>query len=134
MSTLTNFLAKVPLASSALNVALDNLSMHQLVKVPIHRRCHTLDWLITNRVTDVLDLTVVDMMLSDQFVISFNLLLRNLAPMSISGCDIPFSQFVRNLGVYLDETLSGTVCHHIFLTFFVHTTPLGRCALLTPHC
>ena len=30
----------------------------------------------------------------------------NLAPMSISGCDIPFSQSVRNLGFYLDETLS----------------------------
>ena len=30
----------------------------------------------------------------------------SLAPMSISGCDIPFSQSVRNLGFYLDETLS----------------------------
>ena len=30
----------------------------------------------------------------------------NLAPMSISGCDIPFSQSVKNLGFYLDETLS----------------------------
>ena len=30
----------------------------------------------------------------------------NLAPMSISCCDIPFSQSVRNLGFYLDETLS----------------------------
>ena len=30
----------------------------------------------------------------------------NIAPMSISGCDIPFSQSVRNLGFYLDETLS----------------------------
>ena len=30
----------------------------------------------------------------------------NLAPMSISGCDIPFSQSVRNLGFYLDEMLS----------------------------
>ena len=30
----------------------------------------------------------------------------NLAPMSISGCDIPFSPSVRNLGFYLDETLS----------------------------
>ena len=159
----------------------------------------------------------------------------NLAPMSISGCDIPFSQSVRNLGFHLDETLSmdahikylcrilfcqlrrigkirsflptnllflsfsldyttgilfagipdnklnklhriqnhaarlvlrksshasasgllrtlhwlpmkariqysvfsvsiRTVCHLIFLTFFVHTVPLGRCALLTPHC
>ena len=30
----------------------------------------------------------------------------NLAPVSISGCDIHFSQSVRNLGFYLDETLS----------------------------
>ena len=30
----------------------------------------------------------------------------NLAPIPISGCDIPFSQSVRNLGFYLDETLS----------------------------
>ena len=29
-----------------------------------------------------------------------------LAPMPISGCDIPFSHTVRNLGFYLDETLS----------------------------
>ena len=60
----------------ALNVVLDNLGLHQLVNVPTHRRGHTLDWLITNRATDVLDLTVVDMLLSDHFVISFNLLLR----------------------------------------------------------
>ena len=32
--------------------------------------------------------------------------LPDLAPMSISGCGIPFSQSVRNLGFYLDETLS----------------------------
>ena len=30
----------------------------------------------------------------------------NIAPMFISGCDIPFSQSFRNLGFYLDETLS----------------------------
>ena len=30
----------------------------------------------------------------------------NLAPVSISGCDIPFSQSVRNRGFYLNETLS----------------------------
>ena len=63
-------------STSALNVVLDNLSFHQLVNVPTHRRGHTLDWLITNRATDVLDLTVVDMLLSDHFVISFDLLLR----------------------------------------------------------
>ena len=43
----------------------------------------------------------------------------NLAPMSISGCDIPFSQSVRNLGFYLDETLSMDahvkyLCHILF--------------------
>ena len=39
-------------------------------------RGHTLDWLITSRATDILDLTVADMLLSDHFVISFDLLLR----------------------------------------------------------
>ena len=65
------------LTTSSRNVVLDNLSLYQLVKVPTHRRGHTLDWLITNRATDVLDLTVFDMLLSDHFVISFDLLLRN---------------------------------------------------------
>ena len=32
--------------------------------------------------------------------------ISTLAPMSISGCDIPFSLSGRNLGFYLDETLS----------------------------
>ena len=63
-------------STSALNVVLDILSLHQLVKVLTHRRGHTLDWLITNCATDVLDLTVVDMLLSDHFVISFDLSLR----------------------------------------------------------
>ena len=63
-------------STSALNVVLDNLSLHQLVNVPTHRHGHTLDWLITNCAADVLDLTVVDMLLSDHFVISFDLLLR----------------------------------------------------------
>ena len=65
--------------TSALNVVLDNLSLHQLVNMPTHWCGHTLDWLITNRATDVLDLTVVDMFLSDHFVISFDLLLRKPA-------------------------------------------------------
>ena len=63
-------------STSALNVVLDNLSLHQLVKVPTHWRGHTLDWLITNRPTYVLDLTVIDMLLSDHFVVSFYLFLR----------------------------------------------------------
>ena len=38
-------------------------------------------------------------------------------PMSISGCDIPFSQSARNLGFYLDETLSMDVhVNHSFRT------------------
>ena len=61
--------------TSALNVVFDNLSLHQLVNIPTHWRGHTLDWLITNHATDVFDLTVVDMLLSDHFVISFDLLL-----------------------------------------------------------
>ena len=63
-------------STSALNVVIDNLSLHQLVNVPTHRRGHILDWLITNRATDVLDLTVTDMLLSHHFVITFDLLLR----------------------------------------------------------
>ena len=50
--------------TAALNVVLGNLSLEQLVNVPTHRRGHALDWLITNRATDVLDLTVADMLLS----------------------------------------------------------------------
>ena len=34
-----------------LNVVLDNLSLHQLVKVPTRRCVYTLDWLITNCAT-----------------------------------------------------------------------------------
>ena len=55
---------------------LDNLNLHLFVKFPTFRRGHTVDWLITNRVTDVLGLTVVDMLLSDHYVISFDLSLR----------------------------------------------------------
>ena len=62
--------------TAALNVILGNLSLEQLVNVLTHRRGHTLDWLITNRSTDVLNLTVAHMLLSDHFVISFDLLLR----------------------------------------------------------
>ena len=53
----------------------------QLVQKDKNKQARTtkkqrLDWLITNRATDVLDLTVVDMLLSNHFVISFDLLLR----------------------------------------------------------
>ena len=63
-------------STSAVNVVLDNLSLHQSVKVSTHRCGHTLEWLITNRVADILDLTVVDMLLSDHSVISFGLPLK----------------------------------------------------------
>ena len=43
---------------------------------PTHHCSHNLDWLIMIRATEVLDLTVADMLLSDCFVISFDLLLR----------------------------------------------------------
>ena len=59
-----------------MNVVLDNLSLQQLVTVPTHRLGHTLDWLITNRVTDVLNLTVVHLLLLDHFIISFDLSMR----------------------------------------------------------
>ena len=43
----------------------------------MNRRGHTLDWLIRNQVTDVLDLTVLNMFLSDNFVILFDVSMRN---------------------------------------------------------
>ena len=54
----------------------------------------------------------------------------NLAPMSISGCDILFSQFVGNLGFYLDETLSMDA--HIKLLcriLFCHLRRIGKNSL-----
>ena len=54
-----------------MNVVLDDLILHQLVKVPTQRRGHTLHWLIANRVTDVFDLIVVDMLLSDHLLYFF---------------------------------------------------------------
>ena len=61
--------------TAALDAVLGNLSLEQLVNVPTHRHGHTSDWLITNHATDV-DLTLADMLLSDHFAISFDLLLR----------------------------------------------------------
>ena len=62
----------------------------------------------------------------------------NLAPMSISGCDIPFSQSVRNLGFYLDETLSMDA-HIIYLCriLFCQLRRIGKksapsCQLMLP--
>ena len=65
--------------TAALNAVLANLSLEQLVNVPTHRRGHALDWLITNCATDVLDLTVADMLLSDHFIILLNCYSENLA-------------------------------------------------------
>ena len=53
-------------------LAYSNLSMSPCT----HRRGHTLDWLITNRVVDVEELCVVDKLISDHFVISFTLHFR----------------------------------------------------------
>ena len=58
----------------------------------------------------------------------------NLAPMSISGCDIPFSQSVRNLGFYFDETLLMDahieyLCHILFC--LLHRTGKIRSFLST---
>ena len=60
--------------TAAVNVALGNLSLERLVNVPTHSPGHTLDSLITNRATDVLDLTVADMLLSDHFGFFFLLI------------------------------------------------------------
>ena len=37
---------------------------------------------------------------------SLSLVIPSLTPVSISSCDLPFSQSVRNLGVFVEETLS----------------------------
>ena len=43
---------------------------------------------------------------SEHIAIGTRSKLSQVIPMSISGCDIPFYQSLRNLGFYLDETLS----------------------------
>ena len=49
------------------------------------------------------------------------------ASMSISGCDIPFSQSVRNLGFYLDETLSMDAhIKHLCHTLFFQLRRIGK--------
>ena len=86
--------------TAALNAVLANLSLEQLANVPTHRRGHTLDWLITNRATDVLDLTVADMLLSDHFVISFDLLLRKPGRVTKKVT----SRNIRSVGMYAFRT------------------------------
>ena len=97
-------------STSALNVVLDHLNLHQLVKVPTHRRGHTLDWLITSHATDVLDLTVVDMLLSDNFVISFGLLLRKpfREKKKIVSRNIRVINMQQMFKIYLGQPLSLT--------------------------
>ena len=58
----------------------------------------------------------------------------NLAPMPISGCDIPLSQSVRNLGFYLDETLSMDA-HIAYLCriLFYQLRRIGKNLLLPVH-
>ena len=87
--------------TAALNAVLGNLSLEQLVNVPTHRRGHTLDWLITNRETDVLDLTVADMLLSDYFVISFDLLLRKPGRVALKKVT---SRNIRSVDMYAFRT------------------------------
>ena len=57
----------------------------------------------------------------------------NLAPMFISGCDIPFSQSVRNLGFYLDETLSmDAPSKYLCRILFCQLCRIGKsCSLLS---
>ena len=50
---------------------------------------------------------------------------RNLAPTSISGCDVPFSQSVRNLGFYLDKTLSMDA-HIKYYILFCQLRRIGK--------
>ena len=50
----------------------------------------------------------------------------SLTPVSISGHNIPFSQSVRNLGVFMDETLSMDVhIKHLCCIFFCQLRRLG---------
>ena len=56
-----------------------------------------------------------------------NQAIPNLAPMSISGCDIPFSQSIRNLGFYLHETLSmGAHIKYLCRILFCQLPRIGK--------
>ena len=51
----------------------------------------------------------------------------NHTPMSTSGSDIPFSQSVRNLGFYLDETLSMDAhIKYLCRILFFHLRRIGK--------
>ena len=51
----------------------------------------------------------------------------HLAPVAISGCDIPFSQSIRNLDFYLDETLSMDAhIKYLCRIFFCQLRRIGK--------
>ena len=55
----------------------------------------------------------------------------NLTPMSISRCDIPFSQSVRNLGFYLDKKRSmGAHIKYLCRILFCQLRRIGKNPLL----
>ena len=57
----------------------------------------------------------------------------NLALLSVSGCDMPFPQSVRNLGFYLDETLStDALIKYLCHILFCHLRRIGKiCSFLS---
>ena len=58
----------------------------------------------------------------------------NPTTMSISGCDIPFSQSVRNLGFHLDETLFMDVhIKYLCCNLFCQMPRIGKNPLLPVH-
>ena len=99
--------------TAALNAVLGNFSLEQLVNVPTHRRGHTLDRLMTNRATDILDLTVADMLLSDHFVIYFDLLFRKPGRVTkkVTSRNI-ISVDVHVFRTYLSNVLESTTQSH----------------------
>ena len=60
-------------------------------------------------------------------------IIPDLARMSISGCDIPFSQSVRNVRFYLDETLSMDAhIKYLCLILFCQLHKIGKlCSFLS---
>ena len=89
--------------TAALNVAVGNLSLEQLVNVPTHCHVNTLGWLIMDRATDVLKLTVADMLLSSHFVISFEVIEETWQSVKVMSRDIRsvdmhgFRKHLRNI-------------------------------------
>ena len=61
------------LCAAAVSDVLDNLSLFATVIKPSHCRAHTLGLLITDHATGALDLIVIDVLLSDRSIVSFDL-------------------------------------------------------------